>query len=462
MAVEKQLPNLIKKIHKHSLTWAIVTLIILIFSIVLGWLFSASPELQATLSIITLALLIGLIGIFTIVLPLIIWLTERLYAKKMVSNAHNPYIAGPPIIDTKMFFGRKSDLEKITGLLQTGNFVMLTGPRRIGKTSLLHQLVYHLPRLKDASEALAPVLVDVEGVLETEFFHTVMEEIKGAAEKSLTDGKIPNLSFDLSTSTYPARVFSRDLQAILKGLRSTSPQPSRLVLLLDEMDAFNSFSLDTQSQLRRIFQRFTNQNFSVAVAGVKLRQRWAGESSPFYNMFVPVTLLPLSKIEARRLITEPVEGGYSYSDEAVTRIVETTLGLPHRIQQLCLETIHHLQTTSKSRPKIMVKDVNTVLQAMHWLDETETPAPKRVDKRLEEFQRRHKINRFLIPAGIISAIIIGGVIGMLISIIAPQLQNLFILALIAVVSLLVYIVLYVNYVRTYKDLTPDDEDKETV
>ncbi|NJN99450.1 MAG: hypothetical protein HC875_37805 [Anaerolineales bacterium] len=41
----------------------------------------------------------------------------------------------------------------------------------------------------------------------------------------------------------------------MKGLQTSTPLPSRLVLLLDEMDTLNSYSLETQSQLRRIFQR---------------------------------------------------------------------------------------------------------------------------------------------------------------------------------------------------------------
>ncbi len=135
------------------------------------------------------------------------------------------------------------------------------------------------------------------------------------------------------------------------------------------MDKLNTYSLETQSQLRRIFQRFTNRNLSVVVAGVKLRQDWAGESSPFYNMFMPVELVPFSEAEARHLITKPVEGIYSYSTEAVTRILKATSGMPHRIQQLCLETIHYLQATSEARTEIMIKDVDTVLPTIHWMDD---------------------------------------------------------------------------------------------
>jgi CheY-like chemotaxis protein len=279
----------------------------------------------------------------------------------------NPYVAGPPIINPKMFYGRQSDLKKIV-LLLTHNFVMLVGRRRIGKTSLLHQLVHYLPKLKKKPERYIPTLVNMEGTPEVEFFHTIMEEIINTCQGHLSATTIGNLSFEINNVMYSPRTFSRDLQTILKDLHNTIPKPSRLVLMLDEMDTLNSYSLQTQSQLRRIFQRFANTNLSVIVAGVKLQKHWAGESSPFYNMFVPVTLTPFPESEAHHLITEPVNGIYAYNDEAIYCVLEASLGLPHRIQQLCLEVINHVLATFRG-PWIIKEDVDSVLQTIQWLDE---------------------------------------------------------------------------------------------
>ena len=299
------------------------------------------------------------------------------------TNFHTLYTAGPPITDPSMFFGRQADLERIVGLILTGNFVMLTGPRRIGKTSVLHQLAYHLLRLPDHPEKLIPVLANIEGTPETEFFHTLMEELVGAGKKHLPAEVISNLTFDLANPTYSARIFSRDLQLILKNLQSVKSKPIRLVLLLDEMDIFNHYDIITQSQLRRILQRFSNRNFSVVTAGVKLRQDWAGESSPFFNMFVPVTLTPFDEAEARRLITKPAEGIYDYTEAAITKIITTTLGLPHRIQQLCLETIYYLPKTPLTKAEITIEHVEAALDKIYWLD-TEAD-PKDELNRMREF-----------------------------------------------------------------------------
>jgi signal transduction histidine kinase len=365
------------KVSFQKLSISVPIAIIIVIGIV--YLFNLLiQELQVYYEKSLLNTIIGLIFLsflFVIILfPVYSFVSKQIdnrnHTNKLIPGS-NPYIAGPPITNPKMFFGRQADLEKTIGLVLTGNFVMLIGARRIGKTSLLHQLAHHFFHLTTTPETLVPVLVNVEGVSESEFFHTVMEETISVTKKHLSPEAITNLSFDLSASTYPPRVFSRDLQAILRGLANTAPKPSRLVLLLDEMDTFNKFSLDTQSQLRRIFQRFVNLNLSVVVAGVKLQQRWAGESSPFYNMFIPIILPPLSDAEARRLIIEPVQNVFSYGDEAIARILEVTQGLPHRIQQLCLEIIHHLLVTSSGRTSITIEDVNVVLQAIHWQGEEE-------------------------------------------------------------------------------------------
>lgn len=66
-----------------------------------------------------------------------------------MTNILNPYIAGAPVVETSMFFGR----EDIFGWIERslpGKFVnhilVLHGQRRVGKTSVLKQIPRHLPQ----------------------------------------------------------------------------------------------------------------------------------------------------------------------------------------------------------------------------------------------------------------------------------------------------------------------------
>jgi hypothetical protein len=54
-------------------------------------------------------------------------------------HRYNPYIAGAPIRDEEMFYGRQQLLERILRTLPN-NSLMVFGARRIGKTSLQYQL----------------------------------------------------------------------------------------------------------------------------------------------------------------------------------------------------------------------------------------------------------------------------------------------------------------------------------
>ena len=58
---------------------------------------------------------------------------------------HNPYIIGVPVIDTEAFYGREDVFRFVRETLTPRqNVAILFGQRRIGKTSILHQLLYRL------------------------------------------------------------------------------------------------------------------------------------------------------------------------------------------------------------------------------------------------------------------------------------------------------------------------------
>ena len=63
----------------------------------------------------------------------------------------NPYVAGAPVLDERLFFGRQPLVDRI---LQTvhNNSLLLYGERRIGKTSIQHHLKRRLLELEDEFE----------------------------------------------------------------------------------------------------------------------------------------------------------------------------------------------------------------------------------------------------------------------------------------------------------------------
>ncbi len=93
----------------------------------------------------------------------------------------NPYVAGGPIFDEALFYGREPLVQRI---LQTvhNNSLLLFGERRIGKTSLLHQVQRRLEVLDDPEYQFQAVYIDLQGTPEERLFATLADPIHEAVQ----------------------------------------------------------------------------------------------------------------------------------------------------------------------------------------------------------------------------------------------------------------------------------------
>jgi hypothetical protein len=119
--------------------------------------------------------------------------------------------------------------------------------------------------------------------------------------------------------------------------------------LLDEADILNNYHPLTQQQFRRILQDTFAGNVRSVVAGVHISKTWDRVESPWYNMFVETKLEPFRRNEAERLMREPVEGFYTWDDDAVNFVWSVSQGRPHRIQQIALESINLMLNDRRRR-----------------------------------------------------------------------------------------------------------------
>jgi CheY-like chemotaxis protein len=275
-----------------------------------------------------------------------------------IKRRFNPYISGGPVREPNMFFGREELLKRIINTLHN-NSIMIHGPRRIGKTSLLYQLADRLRAASDPDYAFIPALIDLEGTTQEEFFHTLMEEILEDCQPYLTE-RLPLVYNEKDEKAYTHRDFARDLSTLIDYLQQKSDKEVRLILLLDEVDVMNRYDQLVQQQLRRIFMKTFARSLGAVVAGVHISKEWERLESPWYNLFLEMRLSPLSREETIRLIKEPVEGVYSYEDEAVEAIWEYSQGHPQRVQQLCLEAVNRLLQEKRSR--VTKADMESVYQ----------------------------------------------------------------------------------------------------
>ena len=284
------------------------------------------------------------------------WAGNR-YLKRRIAfvNKYNPYIAGAPVRNEKMFFGRETLLDRILNTLHH-NSLMLHGPRRIGKTSLLHQLKQRLERDDDPDFHFVPVYIDLQGTPEARFFRLMMQDILDELKAVLPpDGwRLPS-----ADATYSPRDFTADIRRVIESLQSPGERrPLKVVLLIDEVDQLNGYSDAANQKLRSVFMKSFADHLVAVMAGSALRKHWESEGSPWYNFFEEIPVGGIDRDAAEALLREPVRGIFDYEDAAVARILDESGCIPYRLQKFGVHLIARL--IADRRRRVTLADVDAV------------------------------------------------------------------------------------------------------
>ena len=170
------------------------------------------------------------------------WIGKRQAARLAVQRQLNPYRAGLPA-GPDLFTGRQDLLEEVTAAL-ANHCVLLTGERRIGKTSFLHALGRRLTQLDEGSFRWIPCYATLEGIPEDWFFTTLAGPLVEFVRKELP----PDVRLRYSPEPSPASPpygfapFVGDLMTITRALDGAGKKTVKLVFLIDEVDTLNSYS----------------------------------------------------------------------------------------------------------------------------------------------------------------------------------------------------------------------------
>jgi tetratricopeptide (TPR) repeat protein len=304
---------------------------------------------------------IGLVGLG--------WGAQRLRRRRAFRQRFNPYIAGAPVLDDDMFYGREKLTARMLSTLHR-NSLMITGERRIGKTTFLH----HLRRVLAVDQAgewrFFPVFVDLQGVPEESFFHAIMAEVVETLDVS--DATRASLRFEPEPEGYDARDFAHDLQQVIAELKARTDRKVRLAFLIDEVDVLNQYSDTVNQRLRGIFMKSFSENLVAVMSGVGIRRRWKSEVSPWYNFFDEIELTPFSREEAEALVREPVAGIFRWQAQAVERVLELSQLKPYLVQKLCAHSVNHM--LEHGRSTIRLEDVEAARSAVTTEDVSGEPA----------------------------------------------------------------------------------------
>ncbi|MBE7470250.1 MAG: hypothetical protein DPW09_13255 [Anaerolineae bacterium] len=271
----------------------------------------------------------------------------------------NPYIAGSPVKDAAMFFGREDVYawlrQHLRGAYQH-NAIVLYGERRSGKTSVLYQM-----KDKLGDPLYIPVLLDLQG-MGLEGIDGFLWEVARKIVLALRGVEgIPPLErparqdFEHNPRQQFEDVF---LPPVIEALGQRS-----LLLMFDEANRLaekvqaGDLPPDIFDYLRALIQQTSRVNFLFSI-GNRLEADSRG-SSQLFNLAVYRKISFLEQDYAEDLIIRPVAPYYRCTRAAIERIYQLTSGQAYYSQLVC----HNLFTRwTKDKPaQLDVADVEAVL-----------------------------------------------------------------------------------------------------
>jgi tetratricopeptide (TPR) repeat protein len=302
----------------------------------------------------------------------LVWLAQRARRRRALRSRFNPYIAGAPVMSDQLFFGRRKLLARILNVLHH-NSLLITGERRIGKTTLLYHLRLALQADDQTGYRFFPVQTDLQGVPEEAFFHTIMSDI--TEQLGLRPETTGALRFRREEIRYDGRDFSHDLQRVVDELKTRTPLHVKLAMLVDEVDVLNEYSERVNQRLRSIFMKTFSEHLVAIMSGVGIKRLWTSEGSPWYNFFDEVELTAFTREEAEALIREPVEGVFRYETAAVESILEASGLKPYLTQKFCIHAVNRM--IEAGRTTVTAADVEAVREEVlrEGRDEPAVAAP---------------------------------------------------------------------------------------
>ncbi|MFX1554489.1 MAG: TIR domain-containing protein [Promethearchaeota archaeon] len=209
------------------------------------------------------------------------------------------------LTDEALFYGRERELRELTQLVASRQSVSLLGERRVGKSSLLHQLMGRAGRLSPAPECL---YVDMQLVAdEADFYALVLGKLGRTGDtwrafRNVVQGQYTLLALDEFEKARKEDLFSFQLR---HGLRALAQQGLTLVIA-------------TRQPLDRLFADSD------------------GKTSPLYNLCQRYRLGPLvDENEARGLIAAYLAPtGVRFSEDEIAEALRLSAGHPGRLQQV--------------------------------------------------------------------------------------------------------------------------------
>lgn len=297
----------------------------------------------------------------------------------------NPFEVGRPVAGAgSAFFGRQDEINRILSRLAAKGGtqpLVLRGPRRIGKSSLLREVEAVLDRPVEEGRALnlapegvsavgniRPVIASLQrmgGGDEEAFARFLRGLLRDVGQKIGRDSASAEAAFERDRALHgTARAFTEQIDQILRDRSEL-----RLVILLDELD--DMFRPETRmiaGQLRSIIE--TRQRLSWITASTRLVRSAVGTSgSPWFNLLETIEVRAMDWNSAAQLVHQlGGRAGCEWGPDAVAALLEPTGQRPYLVQLLGARVTDALNTAG--RDHVEIADVTAAVNRL--VDEAAT------------------------------------------------------------------------------------------
>ena len=274
----------------------------------------------------------------------------------------NPYAPGLPLRqDSPVFFGRENVFSFIQDSLDgtaAGGVLVITGQRRMGKTSLSQQLPVRL------SDNYITVYLDGQSLAIDPGLPALFYDIAFEIAQALRISPPSPASFQDRAGA----VFEREF--LPPALEAAGPR--QILLVFDEFEELEmrvaSGRLDPElfPYLRHLMQHVDGLAF-IFVGTHKLETLNPAYWSAFFNVALHRHVSFLDEQAARALIIKPVAPHLRYDDLALDKMVRATGGYPYFLQLLCHTLVG--EANRDRRNYIALAHVNQALEQVLELAE---------------------------------------------------------------------------------------------
>jgi hypothetical protein len=276
---------------------------------------------------------------------------KRLSLKELAERVFT--IAGP--VNHTQFFGRVKTLRHlIEGLLNDKSFV-ITGPRGIGKSSLLRFIRYSesWTRLKTK---FVPLFLDLQDQRGSEsygrFLNNLIKNNNISISQHLKD-ELDELVAKEETDYIVDETLRSHVVRLTNALLDEieiHTAPCRPLFLFDEVDAFYLYDQKHKESLFTLFRAAHNQKSmqfvfsSYPPQAESMSQAITDPRNQIYNFVEPIVLGTLEIDEGVELIQHSMSKlGIKITQLQARQIAEQTFAIPNLLQKACLEICTELQ-----------------------------------------------------------------------------------------------------------------------